>query len=87
MSGEVHISSLVVQAHPTALPVVRRGIEALEGAEVHGVSAAGKLVVTLETANEAGIVEHLARIHELQGVLSAVLVFHQIEPLTPTEGG
>ena len=47
----------------------------------------GKIVVTLETESSGGIVERLASIREVAGVLSAVLVFHQIDPLDQSEGG
>ena len=87
MSAELHISSLLVHARPASLPAVRAAVAALDGVEVHGASPQGKIVVTLETASEGGIVERLAAIREVAGVLSAALVFHQVEPLVQTEGG
>lgn len=87
MSAELHISSLLVHARLASLPAVRAALATLDGIEVHGAGDTGKIVVTLETADSGGIVEQLERIREVAGVLSAVLVFHQIEPLTPTKGG
>ena len=84
-AAELHISSLLVHAHPAALERVRATIDALDGVDVHGASREGKIVVTLECASEGGITERLAAIREVPGVLSAVLVFHRIEPLEPTE--
>ena len=49
------------------------------GVETHA-EAAGKLVVTLETDNEADIVTRLNEISLLSGVMSAALVFHHYEP-------
>ena len=86
MSAELHISSLLVHARPAELERVRAELAALDGVEVHGASPHGKLVVTLETLSEGGIVERLATIRDLKGVLSTVLVFHQVEPLPTTEG-
>ena len=87
MSAELHISSLIVHARPASLPAVRAALATLDGVEIHGASDTGKIVVTLETESSGGIVERLERIREVAGVLSATLVFHQIEPLVQTEGG
>ncbi len=81
---ELHISSLVVQVRPEALARVRDAVAALEGAEVHGHSPAGKLVVTLETVSEAATLERLTAINQLEGVFSAVLVYHHVDPSTPS---
>ena len=83
MPAELHITSCLVHARPDRLDRVRRDLAALEGVDVHGASAAGKIVVTVEAANEHGIVERLADMRDLPGVLSAVLVFHQIERSPP----
>ena len=87
MPAELHISSLLVHARPASLASVRAALSALDGVDVHGASDTGKIVVTLETESSGGIVERLASIRDLAGVLSAVLVFHQIEPLAQLEGG
>ena len=84
MADEIHISSLIVHARPADCPAVRRAITAMNGAEVHAATAAGKLVVTLETGNESDIAARLTDINALPGVVSAVLVFHQFEPATAT---
>ena len=76
---ELHISSFLVHARSDAVDRVAAAMAALDGVEVHGRSEAGKIVVTLESPGERAIVECLAAIRELPGVLSAVLVFHQIE--------
>ena len=86
MPAELHISSLLVHARPSALAEVHAAVAALDGVEVHGASPQGKIVVTLETASEGDIVERLTAIRELAGVLSTVLVFHQVESLELSEG-
>ena len=55
------------------------------GVGVHGGIEAGKLVVPLETATEAEVVERLNAVQLLDGVLAATLVFHCFELLQ--EGG
>jgi periplasmic nitrate reductase NapD len=78
LSDEVHISSLIVQALPDALPAVRAAVSAMPGIEIHAV-AKGKMVVTLETGNEGEIVARLSEINLLDGVMSVNLVFHQVD--------
>jgi periplasmic nitrate reductase NapD len=55
-------------------------IELIPGAVVHA-SAGGKLVVTLEASDPAAIVERIADIQRMPGVLSAALVSEHSEPL------
>jgi periplasmic nitrate reductase NapD len=50
----------------------------LEGIEIHARDPSGKLILTLETADDATIVERLNDIHGIRGVLSATSVFEQI---------
>ncbi|GHA19343.1 chaperone NapD [Oceanisphaera arctica] len=77
--NEVHISSLVVHAVPQHLNAIKRQIEAFDGAEIYGESAAGKLVVVIETRNQGYITDTIDAINQLDHVLSTALVFHQIE--------
>ncbi len=76
---EIHISSLVVHARPDHLQTVKNNIELLPGAEVHGESDSGKLVVVLETQNQCYITDVIEQINNLEYVLSTALVYHQIE--------
>jgi nitrate reductase NapD len=76
----VHISSLIVHSQPERARTIARRLRALRGVDVHGGVEAGKLVVTLETATEAKIVERLNAIQALDGVLAATLVYHHHEP-------
>jgi len=82
LDSEHHISSLVVQGRPEALPAIRAAIQGLAGAEVPLDSPNGKLVVTLETADEHEILKHIDTIGRLDGVMSTALVFHHVERLT-----
>ena len=77
--NEVHISSLVVHVVPQYLSVIKQQIESFDGAEIYGESAAGKLVVVIETKNQGYITDTIDAINQLEHVLSTALVFHQIE--------
>ncbi|HMR33056.1 MAG TPA: chaperone NapD [Geminicoccaceae bacterium] len=79
MPAELHVSSLAVQARPERLAPVCAGIGLVEGAEVHQTDPAGKIVVTLETANERQVLERIEAIRTLRGVLNVALVFHRID--------
>ena len=79
MSDECHISSLVVHVRPERETEIAARIGRLKGAEILPCQIAGKLIVTLETASTAEIVERLNVIHDLRGVISAALIYHHWE--------
>ncbi len=74
-----HIASLVVQCLPRNLESTRAAIEALDGAEVPEFDECGKLVVLLETASEGALLDCIRDIEHTAGVISANLVYHQLE--------
>ncbi len=76
---------MVVHARPEHLASVKKSIEHLPGAEIHGESDNGKLVVVLETQNQAYITDVIEKINNLEQVLSTALVYHQIEQLDSLE--
>ncbi|GAA5186871.1 chaperone NapD [Ferrimonas gelatinilytica] len=82
MASQYHISSLVVQVHPSGQALARAGISAIEGAEIHAHTAEHKLVVTLESADSRTAEDKVAAIGALDGVLSTVLVYQQVAHLS-----
>lgn len=79
MNDAVHISSLLVSAKPSQLQQVERDLADVEIAEISHVAENGKIIVTLETADESEIVQALTDIQLIDGVVSAALVFHQVD--------
>lgn len=75
MEEELHIASLVVHSLPARLDTVANQVEAIPGACVHGASAMGKLVVTLETSSAGEMSQRVADIQHMDGVFSAALVY------------
>ena len=75
MGAELHIAGLVVHAAPLRLARVSHAVATIDGAEVHGTSAAGKLVVTLEAATSDEMMGKIGAIQRTDGVLSAALVY------------
>ena len=76
---EVHFSSMVVLASPEGLESVKGRIETLPGAEIHGESESGKLVVVLEADSQTHITDTIEKINDFEHVLNTSLVYHQIE--------
>ena len=75
MPAEVHITSLVVHSTPRRLQRVSDAIAAIPGAQVHGSSPSGKLVVTLDANSADEMLARVTGIKRTDGVLSAALVY------------
>jgi nitrate reductase NapD len=76
----VHVSSAVVSAFPQRCGEVVKCIAALPNTEVYRVEN-GKIVIVMEGASTGEIGARLAGIALFDGVLSANMVFEQIEYL------
>ena len=77
--NEVHISSLVVRAQPSYLDTLIEQISAFDEAEVYGSNSTGKIVVVIETSQQKFVSEVIDKINAFEGVLSASLIFHQVD--------
>lgn len=78
---ELHITSLVVHSTPRHVQGVSELIAAMPGAQVHAISAAGKLVITLEACTPGEILSQVNGIQRADGVLSAALVYQCADSL------
>ncbi len=76
---EWHIAGVVVHVLPARATAVRAAIDAIAGAEIHAASDTGKLVITLEAPSSRAIAAHLSFLHQLEGVISAALVYQHNE--------
>jgi len=72
----MNICSLIVRTRPDRVPAVERGLLNLPGVEVHGGRAEGKLVVTVEDVGQGEVVDTLASIKGVAGVIDTVLIYH-----------
>ena len=75
----MNISSAIVHAKPGTADTVHTRLAAIPGVEVHAVSDEGKMIVTLEGANDAATVATFEAISTLADVMSAAMVYHQVE--------
>ena len=78
--GTVHISSAVVSVLPKHRDEVLRMLAALPEVETHQTNAS-KIVIVMEAAESGIMGGRLAEIASWQGVLSANMVFEQVERL------
>ena len=76
----IHISSAVVSVLPDHRDEVLRTLAALPDIEVHQRDAS-KIVIVMEAAESGILGGRLAEIASWQGVLSANMVFEQVERL------
>lgn len=79
LSDELHIASLVVHVMPQALSHVAQALLQVDDAQVHGSHPDGKLVVTLEGPNAGAIMDKVAQIQQIAGVLNVSLVYQHAE--------
>lgn len=77
---ELHIASLVVHVMPQTLSHVAQALLLVDDAQVHGTHPDGKLVVTLEGPNAGAIMDKVAQIQQIAGVLNVSLVYQHAEP-------
>ncbi|MCK1518630.1 chaperone NapD [Bradyrhizobium sp. 190] len=81
----IHISSAVVSVLPQCRDEVLHALVALPDVEIHHAETS-KIVIVME-ATESGILgSRLAEIASWQGVLSANMVFEQVERLADIGG-
>lgn len=85
MEHEIHIAGIVVYSRPSHLDATSTQIGALPGAEVHGASADGKLIATLEADSTRRILDCMDAIRALPGVIDVVLVYQHAEPAAALE--
>jgi nitrate reductase NapD len=78
-SPGVHISSVIVGALPAQVADVQCALAALPGVEIHATADDGRMIVSIESADEDVTLSHFETIRQLPGVLAASLVYHQYE--------
>ena len=76
---ESHIAGIVVHVSRTNMERIKQAILLLPGSEIHAVTDAGKIVVTLEADLSTEIINQMDAIHALDGVYSAALVYQHHE--------
>ena len=75
----MNISGVLVRAYPENIESVTELLAGFEGVEVHGSNTDGRMVVTIEQENNGQTSDLVARMHDVPGVLSASMIYHQFE--------
>jgi nitrate reductase NapD len=75
----MNISSVIVIPHPDHIEAVRGRLQEVAGVEVHAVSPEGKTIVTIEADDDRETTRIFEYISQLDGVMSASMVYHQNE--------
>ena len=75
----MNISGVLVRAYPENIESVTALLTTLEGVEVHGSNTDGRMVVTVEQEEAGQLSDLLTLMHDVPGVLSASMIYHQFE--------
>lgn len=73
----MHVAGVIVQTRPEDLERVKGLIHELEGADIHGTSAEGKLVVTLLGESRSAVADSLFGLGRVDGILVSTLVYEE----------
>lgn len=76
---QFHVASLMVQAWPDRMADIQPALNRIPGVEVHQSTPEGRLVITVETENDDGLMDIIRQVERTDGVVTASLVYHQFE--------
>jgi nitrate reductase NapD len=85
VSPELHIASCVAFVRPEALEAARAAILATRIAEVPLADPRGRLVVLIERATQAAVLDTIDAVRALPGVLSVHLAYQHCEAASALE--
>ena len=74
----MNISGVLVHIRPEQAEVVKSRLCNMSGVEVHATTDDGRLVVTIED-DDASMVDTMNSFHDIEGVLSASLIYHHFD--------
>lgn len=74
---EYHVSSFIMQIDVSQDAAVRKSIEAVPGAEIHVDDGKGKIVFTIEAANQRILGNYADELKYQPGILTLAPVYHQ----------
>jgi len=72
----MNISSIIVQTYPERSASLQGDLARLPGVEVHAAKADGTIIITVEDTPEQKPAATLMGVQNLQGVLSASMVYN-----------
>ena len=75
------VCGVMVQVIPEKMPEIEPRLLEIPGLEIHGMSDAGKVVVTVESDNYKETGERISDLQNVKGVLSAAMIYQHTEEL------
>ncbi|MBF0470877.1 MAG: chaperone NapD [Gammaproteobacteria bacterium] len=75
----MNICGILIHIQPEKRDEVTSRLLAICGVEIHSVTAQGQVIATLEEDNEERTASSLLAIQDLQGVISASMIYHHSE--------
>lgn len=79
----MNITGILVHSRPDQAEAVRGRLETMPGVEVHAVTPEGRLVVTIEKADDREMAEILEGFAQIPQIISTVLVYHHFDECGP----
>ncbi len=74
----MNIVGILINTLPDYTNKVVEALKKLE-IEIHGVNEKSQIVITLEQETDEMLTEQLTQVQQIYGVLTATLVYHQVD--------
>lgn len=82
----MNISSIVVHTYPRESSALQGRLAVLPGVDIHAATDDGRIIITIEDTPTSAPSETLMNVQNMQGVLSAAMVYnYSDEQLTPPQ--
>ena len=82
----MNISSIVIHSHPHESPALQGKLANLPGVDVHAAMDDGRIIITIEDTPAGAPTKTLMDVQNMQGVLSAAMVYnYSDEQSSPTQ--
>lgn len=75
--SEYHVASFIAYAYPDEQARVIETLKAMETCDVHGDDAGGRIIITLESETQRGIVDGYEKVTNVAGILNLSPVYHE----------
>ena len=85
--NEMNICGVLIHARPQHTAAVKKILVNMAGVEVHEVTAAGRMIVTIEGNTRAYVADTLHAVNKVEGVLAANMVYQYSDVLVASEQG
>ncbi len=72
----IHVSGVLLHAHPERLESVRAQLQSAPGVEIQTVTSDGRLVTVVERSSDRELADAFTDMQNTAGVLCASLVYH-----------